>query len=162
MTGPGSALLLPRLEATEAAGALLAEMKAPRIVYLEGDLGVGKTTWVRGLLRRLGHEGAVRSPTYTLVEPYVLGGREVLHFDLYRLGDPEELEYLGVREDFGGQALWLVEWPERGQGWLPAADLVMRLAHRPDAAEGRELNLEGPLAATYREALLERGVVADA
>ncbi|MFO7953852.1 tRNA (adenosine(37)-N6)-threonylcarbamoyltransferase complex ATPase subunit type 1 TsaE [Thioalkalivibrio sp.] len=156
MTEGSSPLVLPNLEATEAAGAALAALDAPRIVFLEGDLGAGKTTWVRGLLHRLGHEGAVRSPTYTLVEPYALAGREVLHFDLYRLGDPEELEYLGVREAFGGDTLWLVEWPERGAGWLPDPDLVVRLAHRPDTAKGRELRLEGPLAAAYRRALTER------
>ncbi|WP_018949752.1 tRNA (adenosine(37)-N6)-threonylcarbamoyltransferase complex ATPase subunit type 1 TsaE [Thioalkalivibrio sp. ALMg11] len=159
MTAASTPLVLPHLEATEAAGAALAALDAPHIVFLEGDLGVGKTTWVRGLLRRLGYEGAVRSPTYTLVEPYALAGREVLHFDLYRLGDPEELEYLGVREAFGGDALWLVEWPERGAGWLPAPDLVVRLAHLEDAAEGRELRLEGPLAAVYHRVLRDQGIV---
>ncbi|WP_018873699.1 tRNA (adenosine(37)-N6)-threonylcarbamoyltransferase complex ATPase subunit type 1 TsaE [Thioalkalivibrio sp. ALJ16] len=158
MTAAPAPLLLADLEATEAAGAALARLEAPRIVFLEGDLGAGKTTWVRGLLRQLGHHGAVRSPTYTLVEPYTLDGRQVLHFDLYRLGDPEELEYLGVREDFGDGALWLVEWPERGAGWLPAPDLVVRLAHRADTAAGRELRLEGPQAAPYRQALKQAGL----
>lgn len=156
MSLPGAPVVLPDEGATEAAGAAMAHLDGLRIVYLEGNLGVGKTTWVRGLLHRLGHEGAVRSPTYTLVEPYALAGREVLHFDLYRLGDPEELEYLGVREAFGGDTLWLVEWPERGAGWLPDPDLVVRLAHRPDTAEGRELRLEGPLAEAYRRALDDR------
>ncbi|WP_017940571.1 MULTISPECIES: tRNA (adenosine(37)-N6)-threonylcarbamoyltransferase complex ATPase subunit type 1 TsaE [unclassified Thioalkalivibrio] len=151
-----AALVLANQERTEAAGAALAALGTPHIVFLEGDLGAGKTTWVRGLLHRLGHEGAVRSPTYTLVEPYALADREVLHFDLYRLGDPEELEYLGVREAFGGNALWLVEWPERGAGWLPAPDLVVRLAHRADGEDGRELRLEGPLAAAYRQVLRDR------
>ncbi|ADC71007.1 protein of unknown function UPF0079 [Thioalkalivibrio sp. K90mix] len=139
---------LPDAAATERAGAVLAGMEGLRIVYLEGDLGAGKTTWARGLLQALGHAGNVRSPTYTLVEPYELQGRGVLHFDLYRLADPEELEYLGVREAFGEQALWLVEWPERGAGWLPEPDLRVRLeAHEPD---GRMLYVSGPAAADYR------------
>ncbi|WP_018876126.1 MULTISPECIES: tRNA (adenosine(37)-N6)-threonylcarbamoyltransferase complex ATPase subunit type 1 TsaE [unclassified Thioalkalivibrio] len=158
MSAASDPLVLPHLEATEAAGAALAALDQPNIVFLEGDLGAGKTTWVRGLLHRLGHAGAVRSPTYTLVEPYRLADREVLHFDLYRLGDPEELEYLGVREAFGGEGLWLVEWPERGAGWLPAPDLVVRLAHRAAGEEGRELRLEGPLAEAYRQALRDQGV----
>lgn len=150
---------LPRMEATEAAGAALASVAGPRIVYLEGDLGAGKTTLVRGLLRALGHQGNVRSPTYTLVEPYELGGRQVLHFDLYRLGDPEELEYLGVREAFGATALWLVEWPERGHGWLPNPDLRLRLAQAAGPTGGRELHIAGPYAGDYRAALRrERGV----
>lgn len=142
---------LPDAAATERAGAALADMKGLRIVYLEGDLGAGKTTWARGLLHALGHVGNVRSPTYTLVEPYDLPGGAVLHFDLYRLADPEELEYLGVREAFGDQALWLVEWPERGRGWLPEADLRVRL--EPDEPEGRRLHLSGPAATDYRAAL---------
>lgn len=158
MTAASRPLVLPHMEATEAAGAALAGLDTLHIVFLEGDLGAGKTTWVRGLLHRLGHPGAVRSPTYTLVEPYMLADREVLHFDLYRLGDPEELEYLGVREAFGGGALWLVEWPERGAGWLPAPDLVVRLAHRADGTEGRELRLEGPFAEVYRRALRDQKV----
>lgn len=137
--------------ATERAGAALAGMEGLCIVYLEGDLGAGKTTWARGLLQALGHAGNVRSPTYTLVEPYDLQGRRVLHFDLYRLSDPEELEYLGVREVFGDQALWLVEWPERGAGWLPEPDLRVRLELCESG--GRMLYVSGPAAAEYRAAL---------
>ncbi|WP_018865283.1 tRNA (adenosine(37)-N6)-threonylcarbamoyltransferase complex ATPase subunit type 1 TsaE [Thioalkalivibrio sp. ARh3] len=142
---------LPDAAATERAGAVLAGMEGLRIVYLEGDLGAGKTTWARGLLQALGHAGNVRSPTYTLVEPYELQGRSVLHFDLYRLADPEELEYLGVREAFGEQALWLVEWPERGAGWLPEPDLRVRL--EPCEPDGRMLYVSGPAAGEYRTRL---------
>ncbi len=157
MSLSGAPVVLPDEGATEAAGAAMAHLDGLRIVYLEGNLGVGKTTWVRGLLRALGHQGNVRSPTYTLVEPYELAGRSVLHFDLYRLGDPEELEYLGVREAFGDGALWLVEWPERGYGWLPAADLVVHLAHRAEPRQGRELWLEGPYAGAARATLADPG-----
>jgi tRNA threonylcarbamoyladenosine biosynthesis protein TsaE len=107
-------------------------------LYLRGDLGTGKTTMVRGILQGLGFSGSVRSPTYTLIEPYELGDWTVLHLDLYRLADPEELEYLGLRDFAGERALILVEWPERGEGMLPAPDLTLELEH---LARGRRLVL---------------------
>lgn len=116
--------------ATLALGAELAAAAPPAaVVALHGELGAGKTTLVRGLLRGLGYAGAVTSPTYTLMEPYEAGDRRVVHFDLYRLGDPEELEMLGAREELDGGALALVEWPERGEGVLPSPDLVLELVH---------------------------------
>jgi tRNA threonylcarbamoyladenosine biosynthesis protein TsaE len=99
------------------------------LVFLNGDLGTGKTTLVRGLLRHLGFEGTVKSPTYTLVEPYCVNGRELYHFDLYRLADPEELEYMGVRDYLSSDALCLIEWPEKAQGFLPQEDLNVTLHH---------------------------------
>ena len=120
----------------EAATIALAQRLAPlierlNIVYLQGDLGAGKTTFTRALLRAMGHGGAVKSPTYTLVEPYEINGRAVYHFDLYRLADPEELEYLGFEDYLGSDALCLIEWPIRGQGMLPPADLDIALFHEP-------------------------------
>ncbi|MEA3638594.1 MAG: tRNA (adenosine(37)-N6)-threonylcarbamoyltransferase complex ATPase subunit type 1 TsaE [Lamprobacter sp.] len=111
----------------------------PGIVYLRGDLGAGKTTLVRGLLRGLGYQGAVRSPTYTLIEPYEAVDPPVVHLDLYRLADPEELDYLGLRDLLERSALILIEWPERGAGALPPADLELLIEH---AADQRRIRLK--------------------
>lgn len=130
---------LPDSEAQLAFGARLAARLPPRlIVYLEGDLGTGKTTLTRGVLAGLGHRGAARSPTYTLLEPYELADRRINHLDLYRLGDPQELEYLGLRDLLAEDAVWMVEWPERGLGMLPLPDLVIAIEY---AANGRRLRL---------------------
>lgn len=108
--------------AARLAGALPAAA-APLVVYLHGDLGAGKTTLARGMLQALGERGAVRSPTYALIAEYEPEGRRVLHLDLYRLADPEELLALGLADYLPGSHLWLVEWPERGEaGGLPPAD----------------------------------------
>lgn len=155
-------LHLPDAQATDALGAALAHARAlaffqadsrsyvlqadangraapanALIVHLHGDLGAGKSTLARALLRALGVQGAIRSPTYTLVERYPLDdGGEAWHLDLYRIGDAGELEYLGL--DGGEAVLWLIEWPERGLGWLPAPDLRIDLAQ--DGA-GRQVRL---------------------
>ena len=124
---------------TEALGARLASTLNPgSIFYLSGDLGTGKTTLARGLLQALGHRGTVKSPTYTLVEPYQIGDWRLFHWDLYRLADPEELDFLGLRDQLDGQATLLIEWPERGQGELPAADVEIALRY---AGESRACRL---------------------
>jgi len=120
--------------AQEALGRRLAKACGGRmLIFLEGDLGAGKTTLTRGFLRGMGHEGAVKSPTYTLVEPYEIGGHRIYHLDLYRVGDPGELEYLGLREMLAEDAILLVEWAERGAGWLPEPDLRIRITHHGEA-----------------------------
>ena len=123
---------------------LAATQPRPAAVYLHGDLGAGKSTLARALLRALGVTGTIRSPTYTLVEQYPLAqGGTALHLDLYRIGDPGELEFLGLDGDI---RLWLVEWPQRGQGALPPADLDIELAVE---GEGRRCRLQ-PRTATGR------------
>jgi tRNA threonylcarbamoyladenosine biosynthesis protein TsaE len=138
-------IALPDSAAAEAFGArLAAALPAPEtagpglMLYLQGDLGAGKTTLARAMLRALGVTGTVRSPTYTLVERYRLADGECLHLDLYRIAEPGELEFLGL-DEFGDCRLCLVEWPERAAGALPTADLLLRLEL---AGSGRELSLE--------------------
>jgi tRNA threonylcarbamoyladenosine biosynthesis protein TsaE len=115
-------------EATEQFGAALwTILPETGVIFLQGELGAGKTTLVRGFLRGAGFTGAVKSPTFTLVEEYSLGERKIFHFDLYRLSDPEELEWIGIRDYFSQNCLCFIEWAERGTGFLPTPDAIISL-----------------------------------
>ncbi len=114
------------------AARLAGAMRWPMVIYLEGDLGAGKTTLCRALIRALGHEGSVKSPTYGLMEHYSLGHYSALHLDLYRIGAPGEVEFLGISDLMDDSTLLLVEWPERGAGALIPADIVISLDHAED------------------------------
>ena len=131
---PEVILFLANEEAMVALGQRISQVtQGAGLIFLEGDLGAGKTTLSRGIIRGLGHTGAVKSPTFTLVEPYEIGDVRAFHFDLYRLVDPEELEFMGIRDYFDDDALCLIEWPERGVGVLPKADLDITIAAQAGA-----------------------------
>ena len=112
-------------------------VRVPLVIWLEGDLGAGKTAFARALIQALGYGGRVKSPTYGLLEHYQLTGLQVLHMDLYRIGDPGELEFLGVPDLLDENTILLIEWPERGEGWIPRPDFIFRFAY---AGEGRDLH----------------------
>ena len=132
----------------EAFGRALAAALQPGLrLYLYGELGAGKTTLTRGIARGLGHEGAVKSPTYTLIEPYRDLRIPLYHFDLYRLGEVEELEFLGIRDYLTDDSVVVVEWPERGEGFLPQPDIALRITVLPGA---RQLQLDAGSAAGRR------------
>lgn len=119
--------------AMEALGQKLASLCPPGCkLFLQGELGAGKTTLIRGFLCGLGYQGIVKSPTYTLVEPYQLNDLEIFHFDLYRLNDPEELESIGVRDYFSGSGTCLVEWPEKGAALLGKPDIFIQIQYQDD------------------------------
>lgn len=140
MNQPSPIFFLPDQAATEALGAALAVCAGPGlIVYLDGDLGTGKTTLVRGMLRALGDDGPVKSPTYTLVELHAISGLDLYHFDFYRFSQPEEYLDAGLDEYFSGKGVCLVEWPDRAAPYLPKPDLYVRLAVRDD---GRDAAVE--------------------
>ena len=112
-------------------------IKAPLVIWLEGDLGAGKTTFARSLIRALGYEGRVKSPTYGLLEHYQMDSLQVLHMDLYRISDPAELEFLGLVDLLDQNTILLIEWPDKGGQWLPEPDFVFTFSY---AGEGRDLD----------------------
>jgi tRNA threonylcarbamoyladenosine biosynthesis protein TsaE len=124
-----------------AIGAAVDATEGTFIIALEGELGAGKTTLVGGILRSYGVTGPVRSPTYTLIEPYELASRAIYHLDLYRLTDPGEVEPLGIRDLLTGSALLLIEWPSRAVDSIPKADLWIDIAYPPSGTEGRRVTL---------------------
>ena len=141
MGEPVLTLVVADAAGTDALGAAVADALGGRgaLVALRGELGSGKTTFARGLLRRLGVTGAIRSPTYTLIEPYEVGGRAVHHLDLYRIANPDELELMGTRDLLADGGLVVVEWPERAGRSLPRPDLALHFEHAPS---GRRVGLE--------------------
>lgn len=134
-----SGFLADEAATLERGKALAAALRPGLLVFLRGDLGAGKTTLVRGILRGLGHGGSVKSPTYTLLEPYNLPSYMVYHFDFYRIGDSQELDFIGIDELLDSPAIKLVEWPERVEERLPAADVEVRLHV---AGEGRRIDID--------------------
>lgn len=142
---------LPDTAHTEQLGRELARLgPAPAVIYLSGELGAGKTTFSRGFIQACGHAGAVKSPTYTLIEPYDLPGGKVFHLDLYRLNDPAELEFLGLPDLIAQGGVCLIEWPERGGQELPLPDLTIVLKHangaRRASLTAHQVRAEGWLA----------------
>lgn len=133
-------IVLPNEKSTfKFASQLSWELVPGAIIFLKGSLGAGKTTLVRGVLAGMGYDGNVKSPTYALVESYEVTGRLVHHFDLYRLSEPEELEQIGIRDYLDSNALLIFEWPEKGKGILPEADLEINIKI---LEQGREIIFE--------------------
>jgi len=143
MSGPGFGSLVGDVIFTDEqaldrfANQFACNLPRPLVIWLEGDLGAGKTTFARSLIHALGYTGHVKSPTYGLLEHYQLGSLQVLHMDLYRISDPGELEFLGIEDLLDDETILLVEWPDRGGSWLPEPDFIFRFTY---ADQGRDLH----------------------
>lgn len=135
-----SVAALQRL-AGELAATILPQSSAPLIIYLQGELGAGKTTFVRGFLRHLGYQGSVKSPTFNLFETYHVAGKNICHFDLYRIIAQEELEFLGIRDYFTTNSICLIEWPERAKEILPEPDLVVSIGFLSEQKYTRKVEI---------------------
>ena len=126
-----------KVPSEESSAALAAQfagaIEAPCVIYLRGDLGAGKTLFTRAYIHALGYQGYVKSPSYGLLETYVVAGKTVLHLDLYRIEDPEELEYLAIRDLYGDDTVLMVEWPDRGDSFLPAPDIVLEFDEKEES-----------------------------
>ena len=133
----GQVILPQEVDLENFANKFSCHIPMPLVIWLEGDLGAGKTTFARGLIHALGYKGRVKSPTYGLLEHYQLESLQVLHMDLYRISDPGELEFLGVEDLLDDRTILLIEWPDKGGQWLPEPDFIFRFAY---AGEGRDLN----------------------
>jgi tRNA threonylcarbamoyladenosine biosynthesis protein TsaE len=132
--------ILQTVEETEDFGAILFEILPEKtLVFLQGDLGAGKTSLVRGFMRKAGHSGAVKSPTYNIVEEYKINQRLFFHFDLYRLVDPEELEWIGMNDYLQEKSICFIEWPDNGEGYLPEPDVIIALEV---IDEGRKVTIQ--------------------
>ena len=141
MTDSSMTLIISSSEQMEALGARIARaITVPAVIYLRGELGAGKTTLVRGVLRELGHIGLVKSPTFTLVESYSLNTIDAHHFDLYRLNDPQELDYIGLSEYCHEHSVCFFEWPDLGGKLVPKASCEIELTYHDD---GRECSIKG-------------------
>jgi tRNA threonylcarbamoyladenosine biosynthesis protein TsaE len=133
-------LALPNESATQVLGAAVARACTQAMtLYLQGELGAGKTTFCRGFLAALGHQGSVKSPTYTLVEPYSLPPWQIYHFDLYRIADPAELELIGIRDYQQDNPILLIEWPQQGGEFVPEADITLQFRTH---STGRQVRLQ--------------------
>jgi len=133
----GEIALPSEREVDDFANKFSSDLQVPLVIWLEGDLGAGKTTFARSLIHALGYKGRVKSPTYGLLEQYQIGVLQVIHMDLYRISDPGELEFLALEDLFDEKTILLIEWPDKGGQWLPGPDLIFEFLY---ASEGRDLH----------------------